>query len=52
MKYQVTGFVVWHGARLYLKRRFGSAPKKVGAALGVAGGIGLALGAQRRRSGD
>jgi hypothetical protein len=52
MKYKVTGFVVWQVARLFLKSRFGNAPKKVGAALGVAGGIGLALGAQRRRSGD
>lgn len=48
MGYRVLGFVVWKGARFYLRRRFGDTPQKVaaGAAVAVAVG-GLAL-AQRR----
>ncbi|MFL5819841.1 MAG: hypothetical protein ACJ76S_04070 [Solirubrobacteraceae bacterium] len=33
--YQVLGFVVWKGARWYLRRRYGDAPRKVAAATAV-----------------
>jgi hypothetical protein len=52
MGYKVLGFVVWNGTRLYIKSRYGDTPKKVGAALLVAGGIGLAVFAQRQLAGD
>ena len=29
--YQLVGFVVWKGARAFLRQRYGSAPKKVAA---------------------
>jgi hypothetical protein len=50
--YQALGFVVWKGAKWYLRRRFGDAPRKV-----AAGGLvalvlaALVLGARRASSG-
>lgn len=52
MRYKVTGFVAWHGARLFLRHRFGETPKRVGAAAVVGTGIGLAVLAQRQAAAD
>lgn len=35
--YQALGFAVWNGARWYLRRRYGGAPRKI-----AAGGLLLA----------
>ncbi len=48
MGYRVLGFVVWKGARLYLRRRYGDKPQKVGAGVVVAFAIGGLIVAQRR----
>jgi hypothetical protein len=34
--YQVLGFVVWKGAKWYLRRRYGEAPRKIAAVTAVA----------------
>jgi hypothetical protein len=52
MRYKVTGFVVWHGTRRYLRRRLGETTKRVGAAAVVGTGIGLAVLAQRQGTAD
>jgi hypothetical protein len=57
MLYKLLGMAVWHGGKLFLRRRYGSTyvPKPVlaGAAVAVAGGIALAAAAARRNgSGD
>jgi hypothetical protein len=52
MGYKLLGFVVWQGARWYLRRRFAGATRKLAlAALGGALVAGVAVGAQRARSG-
>jgi hypothetical protein len=33
--YQVLGFVVWKGAKWYLRRRYGEAPRRIAAATAV-----------------
>jgi hypothetical protein len=48
MGYRVLGFVVWKGARLYLRRRYGDKPQKVAAGAIVAVAIGGLIVAQRR----
>jgi hypothetical protein len=52
MLYKLLGMAVWHGGKLFLRRRYGSTyvPKPVlaGAAVAVAGGVVLALAAARR----
>jgi len=52
MGYRVLGFVVWKGARLYLRRRYGDKPQKVAAGAAVAVAIAGLLIAQRRAGGD
>lgn len=46
MYYKALGFVVWKVGMWYLRRRYGTAPKKIGAgalaAVGVAGAIVVA----------
>lgn len=46
MYYKALGFVVWKLGTRYLRRRYGTAPKKIGAgalvAVGVAGAIVVA----------
>jgi hypothetical protein len=41
MGYKLLGFVVWQGARWYLRRRYPGLPRK----LAIAGGAGLAVAA-------
>jgi hypothetical protein len=52
MFYKLLGMAVWHGGKLFLRRRYGSAyvPKPVlaGAAVAVLGGVVLAVAAARR----
>jgi hypothetical protein len=48
MKYKVLGFAVWNGARWYLRRRYGGAPRKVFAAGVVAAVVAGTAFAQRR----
>jgi hypothetical protein len=47
MFYRLLGMVVWKGAKLFLRRRYGSTyvPKPVlaGAAVAVAGGVALLI---------
>jgi hypothetical protein len=53
MGYKFLGFVVWQGAKLYLRRRAPDAGRKV--AIGVAAGgllVGGAVVARAIRSGD
>jgi hypothetical protein len=48
MPYKVLGYAVWKGARWYLRRRYGTAPKRLGiAAMGALAAAG-ALAARRR----
>ncbi|ADB52026.1 hypothetical protein [Conexibacter woesei] len=53
MYYKALGFVVWKLGTRYLRRRYGTAPKKIGAgalvAVGVAGAIVVA---QKRLGAD
>ncbi len=46
--YQVLGFVVWKGAKWYLHRRYGDAPRKIAAGGAVALVIAGLLVAGRR----
>ncbi|MEA2392109.1 MAG: hypothetical protein QOK31_2218, partial [Solirubrobacteraceae bacterium] len=42
MGYRLLGFVVWKGAKLYLRRRYGDKPRKIAAGaivLAVIGGL-------------
>jgi hypothetical protein len=52
MFYKLLGMAVWHGGKLFLRRRYGSTyvPKPVlaGLAVAVAGGVVLAAAAARR----
>jgi hypothetical protein len=51
MYYKALGFVVWKGGTWYLRRRFGGAPKKIGAGALVAVAIAAAIAiVQRQRS--
>jgi hypothetical protein len=54
MGYKVLGFVVWRGARWYLGRRYGDAPRKIaiGTIAATAVAAGVAAAAQRSRSAD
>jgi hypothetical protein len=52
MFYKLLGMAVWHGGKLFLRRRYGSAyvPKPVlaGAAVAAIAGVGLAVAAAKR----
>ncbi|HEY2636684.1 MAG TPA: hypothetical protein VGI54_04790 [Solirubrobacteraceae bacterium] len=50
--YKALGFLVWHGARIYLKQRYGGGSKRLGIVLAVVGVVGVAVVAQRRAGGD
>jgi hypothetical protein len=57
MLYKLLGMAVWHGGKLFLKRRYGSTyvPKPVlaGAAAAVVGGLAVVAAAARKSgSGD
>jgi hypothetical protein len=56
MGYKLLGYVVWRGAKWYLRRRFPDAPRKLaiagGVGLLVAVGAGLAVASQRRSTSD
>jgi hypothetical protein len=48
MAYKLIGLAVWRGARWYLRRRYGAAPRRLGAvAMGVLAAAG-AVAARRR----
>lgn len=52
MGYKVLGYVVWHGGKIYLRRRYGPAVKTA-VLTGVAGGVIAALvvvGARQRNA--
>jgi hypothetical protein len=53
MGYKLLGYVVWQGAKWYLRRRFEAAQTKLAIA-GVAAVLiaGVAVAAQRQRSSD
>jgi uncharacterized membrane protein YhfC len=49
MYYKALGWAVWKGGTWYLRRRYGTAPKKIGAgALAAAGVAAAILVAQRK----
>ena len=52
MAYKLLGMAVWHGGKLFLRRKYGAAyvPKPVlaGAAVAALAGVGLAVAAARR----
>jgi hypothetical protein len=48
MGYKVLGYIVWHGAKWYLRRRYGDRARKFLVGGLVAGGVVAALVAQRR----
>ena len=51
MFYKLLGMAVWHGGKIFLRRRYSTyVPKPVlaGAAVAVAGGVVLALAAAKR----
>ena len=51
MYYKALGWAVWKGGTWYLRRRYGTAPKKIGAGALVAAGLAAAiLVAQRKLS--
>jgi hypothetical protein len=50
MGYKVLGYIVWHGAKWYVRRRYGHLPRNVAIGALVAGGVVAALVAQRRGS--
>ena len=52
MGYQVLGFAIWKGAKWYVRRRYGSTPRRVAAATAVVVVVlGLLVGG-RRLTGD
>jgi hypothetical protein len=51
MQYRVLGFVVWKGATWYVRRRYGTAPKKMAAGGLVAAVLAALLLVQRRSAG-
>jgi len=48
MGYRLLGVVVWKGAKWYVRRRYGSAPRRVGAGAAVAAAVAGLIAAQRR----
>lgn len=56
MAYKLLGYLVWHGGKLVLRRRYGSTylPKPVlaGAAVATIAGAGLAVAAVAKRNGS
>jgi hypothetical protein len=48
MGYKLLGFVVWKGAKLYLRRRYGDKPRNVALGAIVLAAIGGLIVAQRR----
>lgn len=50
--YQVLGFVVWKGANLYLRRRYGGTPRKVALGVLVFGVLAALVFGGRRLGGD
>jgi hypothetical protein len=52
MFYKLLGMAVWNGAKLFLRRRYGSTyvpkPMLAGAAVAVVGGVALAVLAAKR----
>jgi hypothetical protein len=52
MFYKLLGMAVWHGGKLFLRRRYGAAyvpkPLLAGAAVAVVAGVGVAVAAARR----
>jgi hypothetical protein len=52
MLYKLLGMAVWHGGKLFLRRKYGSTyvPKPVlaGAGVAVLAGVGVAVAAARR----
>jgi len=43
MYYKALGWVVWKGGTWYLRRRYGHAPKKIGAGALAAAGVATAI---------
>jgi hypothetical protein len=50
MAYELLGRLVWFAAKLYARRQIDNTPKKVAAALVVAGVVAALLAAQRRHA--
>jgi hypothetical protein len=53
MVYKLLGYVVWHGGKYFLKRRYGAylpAPVLAGLGAAVVGGVALAVLAKRNGS--
>jgi hypothetical protein len=49
MYYRALGFIVWKLGTRYLRRRYGMAPRKIGAGALAAAGIAAALAIAQRR---
>jgi len=56
MFYKLLGMMVWHGGKLFLRQRYGSAylpkPLVAGVAVAAVGGVVLALLAAKRESAE
>jgi len=46
--YEALGFTVWHGARWYVRRRFGHWPRRIFLAALVGAGVAVAAESARR----
>jgi hypothetical protein len=52
MGYKILGFLVWRGGRLYLRRKYPDAPRKlaIGGAAAVAVGAAIAFASRSREA--
>jgi len=51
MYYKALGFIVWKLGTRYLRKRYGTAPRKIGAGALAAAGVAIAIAAATRRLG-
>jgi hypothetical protein len=49
MGYKILGYLVWHGAKRYMRRRYGGVASRKAAALGIVGVAVVAAAAAGRR---
>lgn len=52
MYYKALGWAVWKGGTWYLRRRYGHAPKKIGASALAAAGVAVAIAVAGKKLGD
>lgn len=52
MYYKALGWAVWKGGTWYLRRRYGHAPKKIGAGALAAAGVAVAITVASKKLGE